>query len=446
MSPRFHRWAGLPILFLVAWAPLPAEGAEAPIPLYTPRPKTPIEAAGSDLVPEVRVRVEVDPRGRVTAVEVLGIVPSSKFDEHFERETVDTLMRWRYYPAESDGQPEPTRLEWTLKFPPLRAYEEEPGQQDSNPSWHLLDRGEDSGDRYRRYVLSLPVDERLDMLKDFVATAEGHLNRDSIKEHATGRVIALTDAPSGEVARVLADNVESTFNILQEILKSKVEPQPEPHKIVAVIYASEQSFKGLVREVRANEKWAGFYNPAGLLAFHMNMPSNESLTGLLLHEATHAYVDRYVARPGVIVPRWLGEGFAEYIGNSTIKKKQLVPGKTRRTEVYRSQWASQAGRSQNLVTAREVQDAVRRGEAMSLEEVVTAGPHEFYGERSRMFYAMSWLLVHFLRHGEEGWAENEFPSLMLYVAEGYPALETLRQFYGEPDDLEPSFHEYVKSF
>jgi hypothetical protein len=201
-----------------------------------------------------------------------------------------------------------------------------------------------------------------------------------------------------------------------------------------------------VRSVRANENWAGFYNPAGLLVFHMNQPSNETLTGLLLHEATHAYIDRYVVRPGVNPPRWLNEGFAEYIGNSTIRKKQLIPGKKRTTEVYRNSWFVQTGRSHTLVTAKTVRDAIRSGEAMTLEEVITAGPQEFYGERTSMFYAMSWLLVHFLRHGEEGWAENEFPSLMLYVAEGYPAQEALRQFYGELEDLESRFHDYVRGF
>ena len=447
MSRCRHRWAGQAILLLLAGSALLAEGADGPVPLFTPRPKTPIEAAGSDLVPELRVRVEIDARGRVSEVVILGVEPSSNLDEYFKREAIDTLMRWRYYPASSDGQPEPIRLEWKLKFPSRYQNEEEDaGQQEVSPSWHLLDRGEDSSDLYRRFVLMLPVADRLEMLKEFVATAEGHLDQDSIKEYATGRVIALTDAPSDAVAGVLATNLESLFNILEEMLGVKLEPQPEPNKIVAVIYASELSFKRLSRGVRANENWAGFYNPAGLLAFHMNQPSNESLTGLLLHEGTHAYVDRYVARPGVIFPRWLNEGFAEYIGNSTIRKKKLVPGKTRRTEVYRNPWRVQTGRSLKLMTAKEVRDAIRRGEAMSLEEVITAGPQEFYGERTHMFYAMSWLLVHFLRHGEQGWAEDEFPSLMLYVAEGYPALEALREFYGEPANLESKFHDYVKSF
>jgi hypothetical protein len=448
MTRRCTPWILLACsLFSIPVGSSGAPESAGPVPLYTPRPRTPVEAAGTDLAPEMRIRVEVDERGRVTRVEVFDIVPSSPLDESYRRAATESLLSWRYFPAQADGKPVSTRLEWTLKFPPRRAEDDAAGGTgDARSSWQLTGAAEDSDRRYRRHVLSLPAEERLELQKAFVAVAESHLNPSAVKEYATGRVIALTDAPDADVARVLAANIESTFNILTEMLRPGVEPQPEPHKIAAVMYAQERSFRGLAREVRANEKWSGFYNPAGLLAFHMGMPSNESLTGLLLHEATHAYIDRYLTRPGVVFPRWLDEGFAEYIGNSTIRKKQLVPGKTRRTEAYRGPWGIQPARSGGVVTTHQVRDAVRAGSAISLTEIVSASPHEFYGERSKMYYAMSWLLVHFLRHGEEGWADEKFPRLMLYVAEGYPALEAVRQIYGEPEGLEPRFHAYLMEF
>jgi len=54
--------------------------------------------------------------------------------------------------------------------------------------------------------------------------------------------------------------------------------------------------------------------------------------------------------------------------------------------------------------------------------------------------------VHFLRHGEDSWADERFPELLLYVAEGYPSDEVVRRIYGDLDALEARFDEYVRRF
>lgn len=204
---------------------------------------------------------------------------------------------------------------------------------------------------------------------------------------------------------------------------------------------------GLNREV-TNVDWAaGFYSPAGLVAIHLEMQSNEALLNVMLHEATHAFVDRHVARRGVRFPRWLGEGFADYVGNSTIKKGTLIPGRTTRSRIYQTSYGSMMGPSGPAFTVAEVKQAVKRDEALSVSELMNATLETFYSEKRRMYYSMSWLLVHYLRHGQPGWAENEFPTFMLYVAEGYPAAHVLESVYGfTPSELNPAYRDYVKSF
>jgi len=443
--PRPLRRAPVVLLAVLASQLLAQSGPEhrAPAPIFAPRPETPVEAAGTGLAPEVDVRVKVGADGRVTEVTILSIEPSTDLDEIIERTTRETLLLWRFAPALSEGRPIATDLQWVVKFPTRSEQQEVLGQQEVL-SWKIS--AEDDRVRYRKHILSMQSDERLELLEGFAGLAEGHLSAKNKRRFDSPRFIVFTDAPGEEVGQVVAGNLEATFFVLNEILKSKIDPQPEPYKIIAFMYASVDSFNGLKNDVRAHEWSAGFYNPAGLLAFHMNMPSNESLLGTMLHEATHAFIDRYVSRPGVVFPRWLGEGFAEYIGNSSIRKKQLIPGKTRRVQLYRSPWAIEMGRSQILFTIQEVRAAMRKGEALTLREIVEADRERFYGERRRMFYAMSWLLVHFLRHGEEGWADDEFPSLVLYVAEGYPAVDAFTEIYGEPGALEDRFRKYVSTF
>jgi hypothetical protein len=149
-----------------------------------------------------------------------------------------------------------------------------------------------------------------------------------------------------------------------------------------------------------------------------------------------------VSRPTTF-PRWLDEGFSEA---GTRISKGLVPGKTRKTELYRTPWVTLRGRAQVRYGVDEVRKAMKAGTALSVDEIVGASIDEFYGEKRDLYYPMSWLLVHFLRHGRPGWADGAFPQLMLYVAEGYPPREALRATYGDPAELEASFRTYVLKF
>ena len=94
----------------------------------------------------------------------------------------------------------------------------------------------------------------------------------------------------------------------------------------------------------------------------------------------------------------------------------------------------------------EIKRAIRKEDGLSLQRVLEATVTEFYGAARSMYYTTAWLLVHFLQHAEDGWATEKFPNLMLYVAEGYPALDAFREVYGEPARFEESFHSYILKF
>ena len=82
-----------------------------------------------------------------------------------------------------------------------------------------------------------------------------------------------------------------------------------------------------------------------------------------------------------------------------------------------------------------------------VQEMFSADARTFYGERRAFHYAVSWLLVHFLRHGREHWADERFPAFTLYVAEGYPPTESFEAVYGAPPAaFEEEFRRYVNRF
>lgn len=415
-----------------------------PVALYTPSVMAPDEAAGTGLAPEIGVRVEIDEDGRVVEVETLSVQPSSELDGVFEEAIREALLRWRYSPAVQDGVPVPTALEWMVQFPTVAERQEE---ATTTQSWRETESDANKkSEEFRRRVARLSVDRRVDRLRDVALKARNAADPGTLKKASTDLFTVFTDAPDENLAQTLGNNLEATFRVLLEIVGKDVPPQPETYKIIAFMYGREERFEQLKREVEAFEWSQGFYNPYGLLAFHMQMPSNESLLSTMFHEATHAFMDRYLARPGVVFPRWLGEGFAEYVGNSQVKNGELVPGKTARSESYRGSWGARRGASLARLSVGEVKSAIRKGEGLTIADLIDADGDEFYGDKRQMFYPTAWLLVHFLRHGREEWTSDRFSKLLLYVAEGYPAPEVMRELYGDPSELETEFRDYVKRF
>ncbi len=440
-----------PMLLFAALAVFAASGAAEPerfppVPLYTPSLIAPLEAAGTDLEPQVEVQIQVDSLGRVAEVEILSIKPSSELDDAFRRVVMETLERWRYAPALEDGKAVATRLSWGVQFPKrLEKPKFIPKRSGSLLSSSLDSGGSSKGNSLRMEILSLPVKERLKQLEKLAALAHDQLQQERVQKHTTPLVMAYTDSQREGMAAALANNIEATFKALHGILDGRIQAQPEPYRVVAFMFETRDQYRGLQQRGQAIEWSAGFYSPLGLLAFHTEMPTPESLLAIMLHESTHAFIDRYLAKPGVVFPRWLDEGFAEYVGNSQVRKGVLVPGRTPRARLYGGPWGTYIGDSHQAISADTVRKAIARKEHITLESLLASSREEFYGTRHDVYYSTAWLVVHFLRHGEEGW-EEKFPDLMLYVAEGYPALDAFRQVYGEPADFEEAFLRYVKKF
>jgi hypothetical protein len=444
------RWAA-GLLLASSWtlagsAVLADEGAtvledRGPVQLRSYMVLTPPEAAGSGLAPEVKLRVEIDERGKVTEVEVLSIDPSSEFDDVFAESLRNNILDWRYAPKIEGGRAVPATLQWSVQLKPLG---ESSVTVPAPPSVAF----EGDPEERRAKILALPLERRKKILEELVEKAQKHWQGE-VHRVDSPRFIVLTDSDNPEAAEILANNLEATFSALDSLFEGQLVKQPEPYKMIAVIYRSRVSFQALLAETFRYEWSGGFYNPAGFLAFHLEVPGNDALQSMLLHEATHAYVDRYLTRRGVCLPRWLGEGFADYIGNSEVKKGKLVPGKTLKGK-YVLFPVGGAGRVKTPSgwSFDRVKQALREGEGLSVAQVIEAEREVFYNDDwYDLYYPTSWLLVHYLRHGEEAWGDQEFSRFLIYTIEGYSSVEALRAVYGvTPEELEEPFGHYVKRF
>lgn len=432
-------------LLLPAGRSVAAEIDEPPVLLRGTQPFTPEEAAGSGLAPEVQVRVTVDEQGRVAEVEVLEIKPSSEYDDLFRQVTVETVGSWRYAPARAGGEAVATTLTWGVQF---QAREARDGISAGLGALFLPISADEEAQRAR--VFTLPPEEQAKRLRWLAASAERNLGPGPRRRIDSPRFVVITDGAPPETGEIVAGNLEAAFNILDGFLRpAGIKPQPGSYKILVYLYLRRESFSTLAGAIARLEWSDGLYSAPGLLTFHLEAPTGDTLLHTLLHEAVHAYADRHLVRPGFRLPRWLSEGLAEYIGNSEIKRGELILGRIPKGKYVLDRRRGGAFRVKSDAgwTLDRVKQAVRTGETPSIEEILAVAPEDFYAEQRGLYYALSWLLVHYLRHGEPGWAEEEFPALLLYLAEGYPSEAALEAVYDlEAGELEEPFRAYVKGF
>ena len=438
---------------MAAAAPAARAGAKAarehgPIPLYQPELLAPVVAAGSGLRPLVRAKLAIDSAGKVVRVDVTAVEPSSSLDEAFRVAARAGLSAWRFAAAEKAGQAVSSETSVALQFdPPDKARGDDPTGESS---WKFASESGFESARYdvRARILEMDTAARRKVADEFAAKAEALLKKDQRVAASDEWFEVVTDFGGQKQADALLNNVGATYAALYKLLGERIPPIPRGERIRVYVLETNAQYQALVAKTAPFEGSAGVYDPAGVLAFHTQYPTMGFFVAAMLHETTHAFVDRHLARRGVQLPRWLDEGLAEYVGMSDIKDRKIVPGgHGKRLQLGAVHGVTVFWQTPSQVRAEDAKRAQRKKRALTLDEIVSAGPETFYGKDVDLYYAQGWLAVHFLRHGRPEWTEGAFPKFLLYAAEGYPADQALRAAYGvDARALESAYQSYVKSF
>ncbi len=436
------------VVLCVAAVAIVAGGADrdlAPEIVRAPEPWTPPEAVGTGLAPSVDVRVTVGVDGRVAAVEVVSIEPSSPLDAAFEREVVGALTRWRFAPALRDGSPSEVTLDWRLQFRATPEPDRAGGMAIPQLDQLLVAGAPPEARLLRRYTL--PLDRQRLFLDSLTERALAELDPGRRRTVASPLFRLVTDHPNPEADTIVLANLNAAFHATALLLEPTIPLDRRELPFRVALFAGREPYRRFVEAVDGVVETSGLFVPPGLIAFHTDQPGADTLLGLMIHEAAHAFLYGFVVRPGHALPRWLEEGFASYLGNSRVRDGRLEPGARLRTQLYATPTRVFRGRSTTQLTVDAIRRRVRKGTGLAVADVLAATADVFYGEDISLYYGQSWILVHFLRHGEPTWASDHFPRFMLYAAEGYPAADVIREVYGlEGEALEARYREYVAGF
>jgi TonB family protein len=394
--------------------------------------------------PTVTVELAVDARGRVTDVKTTDIHPKSKLDAVFKEAAVTALKAWRFAPAVEGDAFAPTTVKMQVQFtrpsgaapdafsPSLFSFYEE-----ADPYAAAVDR----------WLARMASEERLQALREIVSAGEAAVDPARRQAFDSPSFSVICEASEPDTAKKIAANLEAVTHTLESSLLPGLTLQPADERLATFVYASQPAFLSLAGSASVPVIGPGFYGGVGILAFHRDVGTSEELLAILLHEATHAFVHRRLTRPGVNLPLWLSEGLAEYVGNSDIEKGKIVLGSHKPFRIYHRPGETFRQKSIATVGANEVKAALRDGRALTVERLLSAPPTKFRDADHAMYYAESWLLVHYLRHGKPEWADREFPSFLLYAAEGFALDDAIARVYGlSGPELEAGFKDYVAAF
>ena len=113
---------------------------------------------------------------------------------------------------------------------------------------------------------------------------------------------------------------------------------------------------------------------------------NKKMFELLFHEGFHSFVDQFLFESSekVEVPRWLNEGMAMYFEMSAMESGELLHG------------------GLHAEMTKLLKEKFKAGVVVPLRKILKGGPeaflvtHEKDVDRSNLYYAESWALVHYL--------------------------------------------------
>lgn len=186
-----------------------------------------------------------------------------------------------------------------------------------------------------------------------------------------------------------------------------------------------------------------------IIAAHSGAGRPQELTDAVVHEAAHQLVGTRIFAGNDDATPWISEGLASYFGYTYRDKHGTfhpgaIGGKSTRLmrDIPRGQ--SIEGPSRLRGFKKRIK-SLQSAEGAFVDYLVQLrDPMRFYGGDVDLHYAGSWLLVHFLFHGNDGRYAVPFAGYLELETEGRGGAEVLyRELGATPEHLDSAFFEYV---
>lgn len=259
----------------------------------------------------------------------------------------------------------------------------------------------------------------------FLARADELIRDRNYRSFAGAHYRIQTDDPRVDVQAVasLLDRFRAYF---EELWSGRAALSPYERESRTFLFYSFYKFNQLLVgdwRFSANRP-KGHYRPwFDVITIHTDPGSAQTLGETLIHEAAHQLVEQRLFGGAAPQSIWLSEGLATYFGYTHLDRDGTfrpgaIGGKSV-TLLKDGQPESGAAARQALSDFKEVRKSMaKEGGSPYAEVLLIRDPAEFFGEHAPRHYAASWLLVHFLFHGDDGAHADAFVRWLGRAAHG----------------------------
>jgi hypothetical protein len=287
----------------------------------------------------------------------------------------------------------------------------------------------------------------------FLARAD-ELIRDSNYRSSAGRYYRVqTDDPRVDV-RAAVSLLDAFRDFFDAYWSDRLELVPYDEQSRTFLFYSFHKFnKLLVGDFRFNvNRPKGHYRPwFDVITIHTD-PGGQTLAETLVHEAAHQLLEQRLFDGGEPTSIWLSEGMASYFGYTLLDREMTFqPGVVGAKDIRLvrdgpGESATEArGRLQSF--KKKLKSMAKEGFSPFDEVLSIRDPAVFYGPEATRYYTASWLLVHFLLHGDDGAHSDAFLRWLSLEARGEGGAEALYREAGlDPPELDAAMAAYVKLF
>ncbi len=240
--------------------------------------------------------------------------------------------------------------------------------------------------------------------------------------------LVIGNASEGDL-RTTAVQLERFRDVFIKQFKGAALNSPVPTTVI--VFKSDSSFgpyKPIFKGRRADI--AAYFQP-GFDVNYISLTTERRQFNpyeLIFHESVHLLVDNRVRTS----PVWFNEGLAEYFSTLEFPPEKSVGGK-----------AVMFGKP----ILRHILN-LRRNKLLPLETLFGVdrdSSHYNEREKSSMFYAQSWALIHHLIHGQGGKRQPQLVRFLELLATGTPRAQSFQQaFESDYAVLEKELREYVR--
>ncbi|HSS22558.1 MAG TPA: tetratricopeptide repeat protein [Pyrinomonadaceae bacterium] len=190
-----------------------------------------------------------------------------------------------------------------------------------------------------------------------------------------------------------------------------------------IVFKDDESY----RPFKPNENTAGFFQGGSevnyiTLKLLKDANTDQDPFTIIFHEYTHLLVRNTKGH----VPIWFNEGLAEYYSTFSVNDQHVVVGRPIARHVYLL-------RQNGLLPLR------------TLFQVDQKSPYYNESDKQGIFYAESWVLVHYLMLGNNGARLDQMSKFLELLANKRPTEEAFQEAFGmSVDNMEHELRAYIQ--